>query len=238
MSHTKILAGTSGYSYKEWKGSFYPADLPAKQMLRHYAERLPAVEANGTFRRLPAPSAAKAWVKEVPADFRFALKAPQQITHYRRLKDCAEPVAAFLKFAAVLRGQLGPLLFQLPPNFKKDVPRLKAFLKPVPKHRRATFEFRHPSWFDQEVYDALSARNVALCIADEDDDLKVPFVATADWGYLRLRRPTYSAAALKAWIASVRNQAWTEAYVFFRHEDEARGPKMAEQFLRFTGSRK
>jgi uncharacterized protein YecE (DUF72 family) len=229
-----LYVGTSGYSYPKWKGSFYPAKLPARQMLRHYGEHFGAVESNYTFRSLPSPSVLSAWVADVPAGFRFALKAPQRITHIKRLKDVAVPVARFLEVAGQLKRRLGPLLFQLPPNFKKDVSRLSDLLALLPR-RRVAMEFRHPSWFDDEVFGVLRKHGAALCIADADDDLKVPFVATADWGYLRLRRPHYSDAKLKSWLKRMRDEGWRDAYVFFKHEDEANGPRLAKRLLELAG---
>src|SRR5262245_13766148 len=191
--------GTSGYSYPEWKGSFYPAKLPAKQMLGFYAARFPTVEINNTFYRPPTASVLEAWAAQVPTDFRFALKAPQQITHIHKLADVGELVSSFLEAAGILRERLGPLLFQLPPHFQKDAARLRSFLALLPPGCRAALEFRHPSWFDDEVFGLLRDHRAGLCIADAAADLAVPFVATTDWGYLRLRRPDYDDAALRAW---------------------------------------
>jgi uncharacterized protein YecE (DUF72 family) len=226
-----FYVGTSGYSYKEWKGSFYPQKLPAKQMLNFYSEHFKTVESNYTFKRLPTASVVAAWVSAVPADFQFALKAPEQITHYKRLKNAGDAVARFLKVAKQFKKRLGPLLFQLPPNFKKDTSRLRAFLRWLPRRNRVAFEFRHASWFDDEIFDLLRAHHVALCIADEKDDLIVPFVATTNWGCLRLRRPEYSDATLRRWIKQVRSQDWQDVFVFFKHEDEAKGPRFAKRFL-------
>ena len=226
-----FFVGTSGYSYKEWKGSFYPEDLPASQMLRFYGERLRTVEINNTFYRMPKVSVVEAWAAEVPESFRFVLKASQRITHMKRLKDAAEPLAYFLEVAGVLKKRLGPLLFQLPPNFKKDSPRLEAFLSTLPADRKAAFEFRHASWFDPEVFGLLREHGAALCIAEAEEDLEVPFEATAGWGYLRLRRADYDDAELAAWAARVRQQSWTDAYVFFKHEDEGKAPVLARRFL-------
>ena len=226
-----LFVGTSGFAYPKWKGSFYPEKLPAKQFLRFYAEHFRSVEINNTFYALPKASALEAWAAEVPADFRFVLKAPQKVTHIKRLKECGELVAEFVALAAVLKERLGPLLFQLPPNLKKELPRLREFLGLLPAAVRVAFEFRHVSWFDDEVYAALRERNAALCIADAED-LSVPFEPTADWGYLRLRREDYTAAALKKWAKQVREQAWGEAFVFFKHEDTGTGPKFGKQFLK------
>jgi uncharacterized protein YecE (DUF72 family) len=230
----KLYVGTSGYSYPVWKGAFYPQKLPAKQMLRYYGEHFRAVESNYTFRSLPTPAVLAAWTAGVPAGFRFALKAPQRITHIKRLKDVAELVAEFLEVAGGLKRHRGPLLFQLPSNFKKDIARLRDLLALLPRGR-AAFEFRHLSWFDDEVYGQLRKRRAALCIADTDDDLRVPFVSTADWGYLRLRGYDYGDAELSTWIERFRKQNWKNAYVFFKHEDEANGPRMAKRLMELAG---
>ncbi|MCI0359135.1 MAG: DUF72 domain-containing protein [Planctomycetaceae bacterium] len=226
-----LYVGTSGYAYKPWKGKFYPKGLPDKQMLHHYGEHFRAVEINSTFRAMPKASVLEGWAAEVPADFRFALKSPQRITHIKRLKDVGEAVSQLLEVAAVLGERLGPLLFQLPPNFKKDAARLREFLTLLPSEHRAAFEFRHASWFDDEVFALLRDHQAALCIADEKDELEVPFVATADWGYLRLRRADYTKAELKKWVKRVQKQDWRDAFVFFRHEDEAKGPQFAKKLL-------
>jgi uncharacterized protein YecE (DUF72 family) len=226
-----LYVGTSGYSYQEWKGKFYPSDLPPEQMLRFYGERFRTVEINNTFYSMPKASVLQGWAGEVPTDFRFALKASQQITHRKRLKDAGDAVSQLLDVAQALKKRLGPLLFQLPPNFKKDVARLREFLALLPSKRRAAFEFRHPSWFDNDVFELLRHHRAALCIAEAEDDLRVPFVATADWGYLRLRRPDYSNAELKRWVKRVRKQDWRDAFVFFKHEDEGKGPQMAKRML-------
>jgi uncharacterized protein YecE (DUF72 family) len=226
-----ILVGTSGYAYKEWKGSFYPEDLPAKQMLRYYGERFRTVEINNTFYRMPSESMLKNWTKEVPANFSFVLKASQRITHHQKLKDVDNSVSYLVRVAAVLENRLGPLLFQLPPFLRKDVPLLRNFLALLPSHRRAALEFRHASWFDDEVYVALRDHNAALCIAEAEGDLEVPFVSTAKWGYLRLRRPDYGDREVAAWVKRVQEQHWHDAYVFFKHEDEGKGPKFAARFI-------
>jgi uncharacterized protein YecE (DUF72 family) len=226
-----LYVGTSGYAYKEWKGSFYPADLPAKRMLRYYAAHFRTVEINNTFYRMPVATLLESWANEVAADFRFVLKAPQRITHLQRLQDADDSVAYLLDVAATLDRRLGALLFQLPPSLKKDVPRLRAFLALLPPQTRAAFEFRHASWFDDEVFALLREHRAALCIADAEGNLGVPLVATADWGYLRLRRPDYDDAALTMWVKRVREQDWQQAFVFFKHEDAGRGPQLATRFL-------
>jgi uncharacterized protein YecE (DUF72 family) len=229
-----LYVGTSGFSYKEWKGSFYPKDLPNGQMLGFYGERFRAVEINSTFKRLPTPAVLQAWAGAVGGDFKFALKASEQITHYRRFKEVGSLVSDLFRVAATLKSRLGPVFFQLPPNFKKDVTRLRAFLELLPSRRRVALEFRHDSWFDEEVFTLLRQKRVALCIADAEGDLEVPFVATAAWGYLRLRRPDYSTAALKAWAKRLRQQDWQDAFVFFKHEEEGQGAKLAQQFLKLA----
>jgi uncharacterized protein YecE (DUF72 family) len=226
-----LYVGTSGYSYKEWKGRFYPAKLPAKQMLPYYSKRFRTVEINYTFRRMPTASVLDSWAGAVPADFQFVLKVPEAITHKKRLKDAGDSVSKFLEIAGKLAKRLGPLLFQLPPTFMKDAPRLRVFLALLPPERRVAFEFRHPSWFDDEVFGLLREHRAALCIADAEDDLEVPVVATTTWGCLRLRRPDYDDAALKRWVKQVRNQDWQDAFVFFKHEDEGKGPQLAKRFL-------
>ena len=227
----RVLTGTSGYSYKEWKGTFYPEDLAADSMLRYYAERLSAVEINNTFYRMPKAEILSRWAEQVPDHFRFALKASQQITHRQRLKESADAVDYFFRVAATLGDRLGPVLFQLPPNFKKDLPRLAGFLEVLPPASRCAFEFRHESWFADDVFDALKARGCALCWA-EDEELATPFVATTGWGYLRLRRQDYTEQDLAERAARLRAQAWEEAYVFFKHEEGGKGPALADRMSR------
>ena len=222
----KVLAGTSGFSYKEWRGSFYPEDLPAEEMLRYYASRLPAVEINNTFYRMPRAEMLSKWAEQVPDGFRFALKASQQITHRKRLKEVADPVAYFFKIAVTLGDRMGPVLFQLPPNLKLDLPRLTEFLEVLPPASRCAFEFRHESWFADPAFEALKKRSCALCVA-EDEDLATPFVATAGWGYLRLRRQDYTESDLRDRASKLLSQPWSEAFVFFKHEEEGTGPRLA-----------
>jgi uncharacterized protein YecE (DUF72 family) len=226
-----LYVGTSGFSYKEWKGSFYPKDLPDKQMLRYYGERFRTVEINNTFYRMPKAEVLGAWGEQVPGDFKFVIKAPQRITHMRRLKECEDSVAFLLKAAGALKQRLGPLLFQLPPFLHKDAPRLSDFFRLLPRDCRAAFEFRHQSWFDSEILELLRAHNAVLCIAEAENDLAIPFEPTADWGYLRLRRPDYDDAELKAWVERVKQQKWKDVFVFFKHEEAGKGPAMAKRFL-------
>lgn len=230
-----VHVGTSGFAYPKWKGRFYPTKIAAKDMLGYYAGRFRAVEINNSFYKTPDPALLTGWAAQVPASFRFALKAPQEITHFKRLRDADEPLVTFLDAAATLGDQLGPVLFQLPPNFKKDVPRLDAFLALLPAACRAAVEFRHASWFDDEVYALLRARRTALCVAEETDELAVPFVATADWGYLRLRRLDYTDATLAAWAKRITGAGWAEAFVFFKHEDTGTGPDYAARLLKALG---
>lgn len=226
-----LYVGTSGYAYPAWRGRFYPDGLAEKDFLHYYGGQFRAVEINNTFYRMPTASLLERWAGAVPAGFRFVLKAPQQITHVHRLVEVAEPVAHLFDVAGTLGDRLGALLFQLPPYLHKDLARLTDFLARLPAGPRVAMEFRHASWFSDEVYTLLRAHGVALCVAEADTDLAVPLVATADWGYLRLRRPDYGDAELAAWAERVRGQAWREAYVFFKHEDEARGPALARRFL-------
>jgi uncharacterized protein YecE (DUF72 family) len=222
-----VLVGTSGFSYPAWRGRFYPADLPASKMLAHYARVLDTVEINLTFHRFPTKQLLTNWKRGTPTGFRFALKAPQQITHRQRLKESGDTVRAFAEVSSTLGTQRGPVLFQMPPNLKADVPRLEAFLAEIPKGVDATFEFRHESWFTDATYEALSTRGAALCIADSET-LTTPFEPTAKFGYLRLRREDYDAAAIAAWAEKIRGVArWHRTYVYFKHEDAARGPAYA-----------
>jgi uncharacterized protein YecE (DUF72 family) len=218
----QVHVGTSGYSYREWRGSFYPEDLKNADMLRFYAERFPCVEVNNTFYRMPKAAILEGWADQVPPGFLFVLKASQQITHRKRLKEAREPLDYLLKTASVLGERLGPVLFQLPPYFKKDVARLRDFLALLPEGRPFAFEFRHETWADDEVRDALRERNAALVCADTEDfgEDGAPIVSTADWGYLRLRRCDYSDGELAPWAHRIRAQPWQRAFVFFKHEDD------------------
>jgi uncharacterized protein YecE (DUF72 family) len=223
--------GTSGYSYKEWLGNFYPEDLSPKEMLRCYASRLPAVEINNTFYRLPKESVLASWAEQVPAEFRFVLKAAQKITHVKRLKEAEPEVDYLFRVAGALGRNLGAILFQLPPNLRKDLERLERFLSLLPNDTEVAFEFRHPSWFDDEVLAALKARNCALCFADTDETQVSNLMPTAPWGYMRLRRSEYSRGDLLQWKERILAQPWNHAFVFFKHEDEGIGPKLGGEFL-------
>jgi len=223
--------GTSGWNYPEWRGTFYPAGLAAGKMLPFYAERFSTVEVNATFYRMPTPKTVAGWAAAVPDGFAFVLKAPQRITHFARLRDVADPVRFFCETALTLGRRLGPLLFQLPPNFKADLDRLEGTLALLPPGARAAFEFRHASWFTDETYARLRAANAALAVVDTEDGA-TPAVATADWGYARLRAVEYTDDALARWVATLRTTGagWRDAFVFFKHEDAGTGPALAKRF--------
>ncbi len=227
----KLWVGTSGYSYKEWKGNFYPADLPDKDMLPFYSSKLPAVEINNTFYRMPTAGVLENWAEQVPPEFRFSIKASQKITHQKRLKDTSDETAYILKTAKVMKEKLGVILFQLPPYLRKELSRLEDFLKLLGDDVRAAFEFRHETWFADDVYDLLKKYSCALCISETDDEGDTPFAATADWGYLRLRRQNYAEDDLANWVKRISAQKWKEAFVFFKHADEGAGPKLAAEFI-------
>jgi uncharacterized protein YecE (DUF72 family) len=228
----ELYVGTSGYSYDEWRGSFYPDDLPAKRMLSYYGERLNAVEINNTFYRLPKASVLEGWGDQVPDGFRFSIKASRRITHFTRLKpESREPTEYMMSTLTALGSRVGAVLFQLPPNLPKDEVRLTAFLDSLPSKTPAAFEFRHPSWADAGVHQALRERDMAFVCADtEASESDEPIVRTASWGYLRLRRPDYQDADLARWAQRVAAEGWDRAFVFFKHEDEGAGPKLAARF--------
>jgi uncharacterized protein YecE (DUF72 family) len=233
----RLHTGTSGFSYKAWKGAFYPEDLPDKEMLRFYGERLNAVEINNTFYRMPSVKLLDGWAAKVPDDFSFVLKASRRITHQKRLKEAEDPLAYLLETASSLGSRLGPMLFQLPPYLKKDAERLEAFVRLLPNGFRAAFEFRHESWFDESVYDVLRGREVALVTADTGDDKPAPVVVTAPYGYARLRREEYAAAELDDWAERLTDQGWNDLYVFFKHEDAGAGPRLAGRFRELAEGR-
>ncbi len=226
----RVLTGTSGYSYKEWKGAFYPEDLAASKMLGYYAGRLPTVEINNTFYRMPKKEVVAGWAAQVPDAFSFVLKASMRITHKKRLKDADDELNYVVSTATELGDKLGPMLFQLPPWLKLGVDRLKGFLSILLEGWKAAFEFRHESWFCDEVYDALREGGAALVISDSEKMGDPPVVATAPFGYLRLRRAGYDDAALDVWAKRVKEQAWETAHVFFKHEDDCAGPELAKKF--------
>jgi uncharacterized protein YecE (DUF72 family) len=226
----QLLAGTSGFSYKEWVGEFYPDKLPAKAMLAHYATRLPIVEINNTFYRMPNAAAIRGWRAQVPDSFRFAIKVPRRISHSKRLRDCGAELKFLLAALIDLSPCLGSLLVQLPPHARCDAAALEAFLRELPAGTRAAFEFRHDSWLVPAVFELLKSRNAAL-VQSESDEKFQPLPWTADWAYLRLRRVDYTAAELARWLARIEAAGLREAQVFFKHEDGATGPKLAAQLL-------
>lgn len=226
----KIYVGTSGYSYKEWKGSFYPEKIPPKKMLSFYAQRLATVEINNTFYRMPSNNLLTSWAQQVPDDFMFALKAPQVITHVKRLRDVKEETRFLFKTLSVLGGKLGPVLFQFPKSFRADASVLKEFLALIPDHASCAFEFRSSSGHDDAVLGLLREKGCGLCTADADESPADDIIKTAPWGYLRLRRSDYTDADLSAWLERIRLQKWDRAFVFFKHEEEGKGAEMAMRF--------
>jgi len=228
----RLLAGASGYSFKEWKGAFYPQGIRPEAMLAWYAERLPTVEINNTFYRMPTAAVLENWARSTPEGFRFAIKASRRITHMARLKaeTAADSVNYLYRNLAALGAKRGPVLFQLPPQMKKDLPRLGAFLKLLPENHRAAFEFRNPSWFDDEVYEALRGAGAALCLSEREDNAPPPLVQTAPWGYVRLRLESYSDDDLRQWAGKLAATGWEETHVYFMHEPTA--PAYAQTLMR------
>jgi uncharacterized protein YecE (DUF72 family) len=238
MSTAKIYAGTSGWAYASWKPKFYPAKLSSKKFLEYYSSRLNSVEVNYTFRAIPTEKLLAGWIEASPPEFKFAIKAHQSITHFKRLRDASGVTAEFLDSLQPLRKakKLGPVLFQLRGDFKCDVPRLKDFLEGLPRGTQAAFEFRNVSWFCDEVYEALRKANVALCLA-ESDDLETPNVVTADFSYLRLRKPNYSVKARGEIAKKVARLAEKgEILAYFKHENTPDGALYAEELLKATAS--
>jgi uncharacterized protein YecE (DUF72 family) len=231
---SRILAGASGYSFKEWKGTFYPEKMKPEEMLAFYSARLPTVEINNTFYRMPKVAMLEDWAATTPAGFRFSIKATRRITHMSRIKveSSAEPLAYLYSALASLGEKRGPVLFQLPPNLKKDLPRLTAFLELLPEHHNAAFEFRNETWFDDEVYGALKAAGAALVLSEREDNAPPPLVETASWGYVRLRLETYSDDDLRQWAERLSATAWREIHVYFMHEPTA--PAYAQSLMRFA----
>ena len=230
-----IRAGTSGFSYDEWKGSFYPEAIASGDMLEYYAGRFDTVEINNTYYRMPNEGVLAVWAASVPEGFRFVLKANRRITHFKKLKGSAiEDMEYFWSQAETLEDRMGPVLVQLPGNFHRNADRLREFLAALPDGVRPAFEFRHESWWNDEVYDALRERNAALVIA-QTEEYTTPLVPTADWGYLRLRKESYEPGEVEEWAERVKDQQWGETYVFFKHEDEGTGPKLAARFMEAAG---
>jgi uncharacterized protein YecE (DUF72 family) len=231
---TQLFAGASGYSFKEWNGTFYPDDMKPDGMLGYYAGRLPTVEINNTFYRMPKPAVCEGWAAATPETFRFAIKASRRITHFARLKppEAMDSLAYLYQQLAALGGKRGPVLFQLPPNLKKDLPRLAEFLKALPANHQAAFEFRNDSWFADEVYDALRGAGASLCFSEREDNAPPPLVETAPWGYVRLRLENYSDDDLKRWADRFAATGWREVYAYFMHEPTA--PAYAQSLMRFA----
>ncbi len=227
---TTFWIGTSGYNYKEWKGSFYPADLAEQEMLRYYAQRFRTVEINYTFYRMPNVRTLQGWAKETPEGFVFTLKAPRRITHDLRLRDAGDVLTYFCDTAKALKKKLGALLFQLPPFLKKDLPRLEDFLHQLAPGFRPAFEFRNQSWFSDDIYECLRRFDAALCLA-EHDERSAPFELTANFGYFRLRKSDYSDADLAAWAERLveAGTRWSEVFVYFKHEEAGKGPLFASK---------
>jgi uncharacterized protein YecE (DUF72 family) len=232
----RVRVGTSGFSYKEWKGSFYPEDLPDAKMLRFYGERFDTVEINNTFYRMPKASVFDGWAAEVSKDFAFVLKAPQWIAHLKVRADLVDPARNVFVTAKTLGPRLGPFLVQLPAYLKKDTALLRAFFGLVPRDARIVLEPSHPSWLDDETYAVLRDHGAALCAVD-DPKKTIPLVATAELGYVRLRQTAYDKAALKSWADRIVAQPWKEAWVFFKHEDEGTGPRLARAFKEVLAAR-
>ena len=230
----RLLAGASGYSFKEWKGPFYPSDMKADAMLAFYSARLPTVEINNTFYRMPRKEVLENWARTAPASFRFAIKAPRRITHFAQLKpdSAADSVAFLYQALGALGKKRGPVLFQLPPFLKKDLPRLRDFLQLLPGGHAAAFEFRNESWFSDDVYEALRAKGASLCLSEREDNAPPPLVETAPWGYVRLRLEQYSDADLEQWALRLGRTGWQEIYVYFMHEPTA--PAYAQTLMRFA----
>jgi uncharacterized protein YecE (DUF72 family) len=234
MSNSKkLLAGASGYSFKEWKGSFYPDKMKPEEMLPFYSQRLPTVEINNTFYQMPKVAVLENWARTTPESFKFAIKASRRITHMSRLKadSAADSVNFLYRNLATLAAKRGPVLYQLPPFLKKDLPRLTDFLKILPEGHGAAFEFRNDTWFSDDVYDALKGAGAALCLSEREDNAPPPLVETAAWGYVRLRLETYSEQDLRQWAERLAATAWGEVYVYFMHEPTA--PAYAQALMRF-----
>ncbi|HUI94090.1 MAG TPA: DUF72 domain-containing protein [Chitinivibrionales bacterium] len=235
----KIFVGTSGYGYKEWKGNFYPEKISADKMLSFYSGRLETVEVNNTFYRMPTEPVVMGWAKQVPPGFMFAIKAPQMITHIKRLKNVKEETRFFLKSVSRLGKKLGCVLFQFPASFRQDAETLGNFLGLIPEKIPCAFDFRSSSWMDMKIFGLLRDKGCCLCMEDTDEKSVEEIVGTTSWGYLRLRRPDYSEGDLSGWAKKISLQKWKTAFVFFKHEDDsaARGPALALRFRELTGSK-
>ena len=230
-----VFIGTSGFQYTEWRGTFYPADFSPDKMLAYYSERFPTTEINYSFYRIPSIQTLERWADGTPDGFVFSLKAPRRITHDAKLQGCEDVLERFVETVRVLDAKLGVILFQLPPGFKKNLETLGAFLEAMPRPLRAAFEFRHPSWHDPDVFALLEKKNVALCIA-ESEKLATPVVATADYGYLRLRREDYGESDIVRWAAVIaeHREKWKDVFVYYKHEEKGSGPEFARQLMNAT----
>jgi uncharacterized protein YecE (DUF72 family) len=226
----KLRVGASGFAYKEWKGRFYPGKISPQEMLRFYSRRFNTVEINNTFYRMPQQRVLTSWAEQVPGHFVFALKAPQVITHLKRLRNVFEETEYLFRTLSVLDRKLGPVLFQFPKSFRADAAVLGEFLALIPGDRPCAFEFRNPSWLEAGILDLLHQNGSSLCIADAEESPAGEIISTAPWGYLRLRRSDYTDAELSQWAERILSQKWKRAFVFFKHEDEAKGPEMATRF--------
>ncbi len=230
----KIFIGTSGYGYKEWKGKFYPEKLSAKKMLGFYSERLGTVEINNTFYRMPTESVLMSWASQVPEDFVFAIKAPQVITHRKRLKNVDSETEFLFRSLSVLERRLGPVFFQFSKSFHVNNTLLNDFLSLLPGNVACAFEFRSPSWLNTETINLLREKRHSLCLEDTDENPANEIISTASWGYLRLRRSGYTDTDLSLWRERILEQKWEKAFIFFKHEDEAKSPAMAMRFRELT----
>ena len=233
----KVHVGTSGFAHKEWKGKFYPEKISPKDLLRFYSERLNTVEINNTFYHMPKESVLASWAGQVGSDFVFALKAPQIITHIRQLRNVFEQTEYLFRSLSVLDRKRGPVLFQFPKSFHANAPALKDFLPLIPGDAACAFDFRSPSWLDDEILDLLREKGCSWCVEDTDENPAKEIISTATWGYLRLRRSDYTDAGLSQWVERILAQKWERAFVFFKHEDEAKGPELAMRFQELIDSR-
>ena len=225
-----MFVGTSGYNYPEWRGTFYPEKFSTDKMLAYYAERFPTVEINYTFYRMPTEKLLAGWAAGTPETFTFTLKAPRRITHDSKLQRCEDALQVFCRVAKTLGPKLAVLLFQLPPNFKKNAAVLREFVELLPDGTRAAFEFRHESWLDAETYDTLRARNVALCVADSEK-MSTPVEVTADYAYFRLRDEGYQQPDIERWAHTIKALPLRDAFVYFKHEEQGLGPDFARRLM-------
>lgn len=230
----RLFAGASGYSFKEWKGTFYPPAMKPDGMLAFYSARLPTVEINNTFYRMPRTEMLDNWAKTVPAAFRFSIKASRRITHFAQLKpeSAADSVSFLYRSLESLGEKRGPVLFQLPPFLKKDLPRLRDFLDLLPQGHEAAFEFRNDTWLSDDVYETLKTKGASLCLSEREDNAPPPLVETTGWGYVRLRLEEYADADLERWARRLQDTRWSAIYVYFMHEPTA--PAYAQTLMRFT----